>query len=160
MKAATKKRLTGAGWLLFYLYIVLLSYFLFFSEHYGRDYSHDYRYNLELFKEIKRFVLYRQQLGFESFVVNILGNILAFAPFGFLLPLLNKRYRGFFFILFLSVLFSTAVETVQLVLTVGIFDVDDIMMNTLGGILGYLLYRVNHALFGRTGSKSKKNRRK
>jgi glycopeptide antibiotics resistance protein len=160
LKANTKKRLTKAGWLLFYLYIILLSYFLFFSEHYGRDYSHDYRYNLELFKEIKRFIIYRQQLGFESFVVNILGNILAFAPFGFLLPLLNPKYRRFFFILFLSLLFSVAVETVQLLLQVGIFDVDDIMLNTLGGMIGYMIYLTGSLLFRKHGTKHKKNRRK
>lgn len=149
-----------AGWLLFYLYIILLSYFLFFSEHYGRDYAHDFRYNLELFKEIKRFILYRQQLGFESFTVNILGNILAFAPFGFLIPLLNQKYRHFFIILFLSLLFSVAVETVQLLLQVGIFDVDDIMLNTLGGVTGYLLFLTWSALFCRSGRKHKNNRRK
>lgn len=160
MKASTKKRLTKAGWLLFYLYIILLSYFLFFSEHYGRDYSHDYRYNLELFKEIMRFIEYRQQLGMESFIVNILGNVLAFAPFGFLLPMLNKKYRGFFFIVFLSMLFSVAVETVQLVLKVGIFDVDDIMMNTIGGIVGYLLYRIINSMFRGNGANSRNNRRK
>lgn len=143
MKVQTKKRLTKAGWLLFYLYIILLSYFLFFSEHYGREnIMAQYRYNLVLFKEITRFIEYREQLGFESFVVNILGNVLAFAPFGFLLPLLNNKYRNFFLVTFLCLLFSVSVECVQLVLKVGIFDVDDILMNTVGGILGYLFFKI------------------
>ncbi|MGF7143613.1 glycopeptide antibiotics resistance protein [Anaerotaenia torta] len=141
MKDRTVKILTKAGWLLFYVYIILLSYFLFFSEHYGRGCAVEgYRSNLEFLKEIKRFIRYRQQLGLEVFVVNILGNILAFAPFGFLLPQLSRRYRRFWRIALLSVVFSLAVETTQLVLKVGIFDVDDILMNTLGGILGYVFY--------------------
>lgn len=141
MKTKTKKGLTKAGWLLFYLYIILLSYFLFFSERYGRDYiAQDFRYNLEFFKEIRRFIIYRQQIGTESFVVNILGNILAFAPFGFMLPLLNPRYRNVFRLVFSSMLFSLAVETVQLLLKVGIFDVDDLILNTAGGLLGYLCF--------------------
>ena len=161
MKERNRSGWMKAGWLLFYLYIVLLSYFLFFSEHYGRDYvSQDYRYNLVLFKEIKRFIEYRQQLGLESFVVNIMGNVLAFAPFGFLLPMLNKRYRGFFTTTFLSFFFSLAVELVQMYFKVGIFDVDDIFMNTVGGILGYISYRIFHALFLRSGKKNKKSRRK
>lgn len=145
MKGQCKKTITKAGWLLFYLYIILLSYFLFFSEHYGREtIMKEYHYNLHLFKEIHRFIQYRQQLGLESFVVNILGNILAFAPFGFLLPMLNKRYRRFFYTSFLCLLFSSCVEMIQLFLKVGIFDVDDIFMNTVGGMLGYITYGVIH----------------
>jgi glycopeptide antibiotics resistance protein len=148
LKEHTIKRWIRAGWLLFYLYIILLSYFLFFSEHYGRGcVVEGYRSNLEFFKEIKRFIQYRQQLGFESFVVNILGNVLAFAPFGFLLPQLNKRYRRFLLVAFLSMLFSLAVETTQLVLRVGIFDVDDILMNTIGGMLGYISYVICNRLY-------------
>lgn len=143
MKEHRKALYTKAGWLLFYLYIILLSYFLFFSEHYGRDYAaHGYRYNLELFKEIKRFIHYRRQLGFESFAVNIVGNILAFAPYGFFLPLLNKKHRKLIYVILLSLLFSLAVEVVQLYLKVGIFDVDDILLNSIGGITGYLFYRL------------------
>lgn len=149
MKGKNTPKYTRAGWLLFYLYIVLLSYFLFFSEHYGREnIMTEYRYNLELFKEIKRFITYREQLGFESFVVNILGNILAFAPFGFMLPLLNIRYRRFFNILLLSLLFSLAVELVQLYLKVGIFDVDDLVLNTLGGVTGYLSFQICYLVAG------------
>jgi glycopeptide antibiotics resistance protein len=116
---------------------------LFFSEHYGREYTlSEYRYNLIFFKEIRRFIEYREKLGFESFVVNIIGNIFAFAPFGFLLPLLNKKYRKFIAVFFLTLLFSVSVEAVQLLLKVGIFDVDDIMMNTLGGVIGYLFFKI------------------
>lgn len=148
MSGLNKKRLTKAGWLLFYLYIILLSYFLFFSERYGREIvMKNYHYNLQLFKEIRRFIKYRQQLGFEYFIVNIYGNILAFAPFGFLLPLLNPRFRRFFYTTFLCITFSLGVETVQLLLKVGIFDVDDIMMNTIGGILGYMIFLLLNAMY-------------
>lgn len=143
MKVQKKKKFVKVGWLLFYLYIILLSYFLFFSEHYGRENIADsYRYNLVFFKEIKRFIMYREQLGLESVVVNIAGNILAFAPFGFMLPVLNQKYRSFFYVAFMSLFFSISVELVQLFLKVGIFDVDDIMMNTSGGILGFFAYLV------------------
>jgi glycopeptide antibiotics resistance protein len=157
LKEYNKKRWTKAGWLLFYLYIILLSYFLFFSEHYGRDYILDeYRYNLEFLKEIKRFIRYRELLGFESFVVNILGNILAFAPFGFLLPLLNKKNRRFLLIAFLSLLFSLSVEVAQMLLKVGIFDVDDILLNSIGGILGYLFFAFCNAIYKKQHANSKK----
>lgn len=142
---STKKRnlLTKAGWLLFYLYIVMLCYFLFFSEHYGRnEIQSEYKSNLILLHEIKRYLHNWNRIGIERFVVNILGNIFAFSPFGFLLPLLNKRYRYFFVTASLSLLFSLAVETIQLWFRVGIFDVDDLLLNTTGGILGYIFYKI------------------
>lgn len=148
MKKSKRTFWTKVGWLLFYLYIILLSYFLFFSEHYGRNImGENYRYNLQLFKEIKRFIRYRDILGYESFVVNIIGNVLAFAPFGFLLPLLNKKYRRFFCVSLLSLLFSLTVEVIQMYLKVGIFDVDDIFMNTLGGMVGYLSFVIWCCIF-------------
>lgn len=146
MKRNSKKHLTKAGWLLFYLYIIVLIYYLFFSERYGREnVMKEYHYNLEFFKEIKRFIRYRHQLGYETFIVNIFGNIAAFVPFGFILPLLESKYRRLIYTTFLSFIFSLCAEALQLFLKVGIFDVDDIMMNTLGGILGYLSFLL---LFG------------
>ncbi len=130
---------------MFYLYIVLLSYFLFFSEQFGRGTTTaGYRYNLELFLEIKRFYKYREQVGFDAFLINILGNVLAFMPFGYLLPLLNRKYRRFFYVLFITIIFSLAVEAVQMLTQVGIFDVDDILLNTIGGVLGYLIFAVSY----------------
>ena len=161
MKEQHRKWLIKAGWLLFYLYIMLLCYFLFFSEHYGRAYiTEEYRYNLEFFKEIKRFFRYRELLGTETFVVNILGNVLAFAPFGFLLPLLNRKNSNLFLITFFSMIFSLVVEILQLRLKVGIFDVDDILMNTFGGILGYLFFVFCELVFFRKEKVSRKKGRK
>jgi VanZ like family. len=81
--------------------------------------------------------------------VNIVGNILAFSPFGFFLPLLNKSYRKFYVIAFLSILFSLIIETSQFLLKVGVFDVDDILMNSVGGILGYLAFCISYAVYKR-----------
>ncbi len=158
MKEQSKKILIWATRLLFYIYIILLSYFLFFSEHYGRaGIMTGYRYNLELFKEIKRFIEYRQQLGFESVMVNILGNVVAFMPFGFLLPMMNRRFHNFFRTFFACLLFTISIELIQLVLKVGIFDVDDIFLNTLGGIIGFIAHAVCSAIYRRHHGKRKKD---
>ena len=160
MKNQIIKKYTWAGWLIFYSYIILLSYFLFFSERYGRAYeTEEFRYNLIFLKEISRFIKHREILGFESFVVNILGNIVAFAPFGFMLPLLSKGFRKFFYVSFLSLLFSLSVELIQLFFKVGIFDVDDIFLNTVGGILGYVFFTICHFIIRKVqGNKDKKSR--
>ncbi|MFR8947107.1 MAG: VanZ family protein [Blautia obeum] len=59
--------------LLFILYVLLLVYFLFFSEEYGRVTAEErvYRYNLVPFVEIRRFWIYRKQLGMFALITNL-----------------------------------------------------------------------------------------
>ena len=78
------------------LYIAFLIYFLFLAEWYGREgVAEEYRYNLELFKEIRRFLTYREQLGMFAVFANLFGNILIFVPYGFFISMASKS-RGFF----------------------------------------------------------------
>lgn len=147
MKTIQKTVIMSVSRVLFILYIILLAYFLFFSERYGRTSSSDeYRYNLVLFKEVKRFIEYRRILGLESFIVNIFGNVLAFAPFGFVLPIISQDNRKLINIALLSFEFSLTIELIQLIFKVGIFDVDDLFMNTLGGILGGICFLICHKI--------------
>lgn len=128
---------------LFVLYVIALIYFLFFAEMLGRtDHSDVYHYNLMLFKEIRRFWVYRRQLGLTVVFLNLAGNVLIFAPFGFLLPALFRKVRTFGKVVILSIFLSLLVESVQLVTKTGSFDVDDLFLNVLGGMLGYLVYRI------------------
>ena len=122
------------------MYICLLFYLLFFSETYGRTMDSGYRYNLKPFKEIKRFWNNRDSLGLSTVITNLVGNIVAFAPFGFFLPMFSKAGRNLFGCVLLTSLFSLAVETVQLFSKVGAFDVDDILLNAIGGLVGWLCY--------------------
>lgn len=128
--------------LLFVLYLLLLFYLLFFSETYGRTMDSGYRYNLEPFKEIKRFLSNRDSLGQRNVIINIVGNIVAFAPFGFFLPLMSRADKNMISCILLTGVFSLLVEGIQLVSKVGAFDVDDILLNALGGLLGFLCYAV------------------
>lgn len=131
------------GWVLFIGYLVLLVYFLFFAESMGRtQIQNQYSYNLELFKEIRRFWLYRRQLGVQAVVLNLFGNVAAFIPCGFFLPIISRRSRRWYNTVLLSFLFSLTVEIIQLAGKVGSFDVDDLLLNTLGGMLGFVLYRL------------------
>lgn len=141
MKIKDKKIVIKILQIVFVIYLGVLAYFLFFSEHYGRHIVHtEYRYNLTLFLELKRFIKYRELLGIESFVVNIIGNIFAFTPFGFILPIISSDKRKLIRVTTLTFIFSLTIELLQLFLKVGIFDVDDLLMNTLGGVIGYLIF--------------------
>lgn len=153
MSKRHKEVIRGLSWVLFILYIIALVYFLFFSEQMGRTPSDAYKYSLEPLKEIRRFIKYHRQLGWKTVVLNLVGNVVAFAPFGFVLPIIS-RYKAFFQVFFISLEFSLVVEIIQLVSKVGSFDVDDILLNTLGGILGYLLFEISYRfLFRHRGKK-------
>ncbi len=127
--------------ILFAAYVLLFIYFLFFAEMTGRTISdRTYHYNLVLFKEIKRFLMYREQLGWFVVFANLAGNVLIFVPFGMMIPFLTNNFKKFWGVLLLTFELSVLVELVQLLTKVGSCDVDDILLNTIGGIMGYVCY--------------------
>jgi glycopeptide antibiotics resistance protein len=120
--------------LLFVIYVLLL-----FELLTGTENSTGSGFNLEPFSEILRY-----KFGSELFIYNVVGNILLFIPFGYFV----SRYansKKCFQIFLVSLLTSVTIETVQL--KIGrTFDVDDILLNVLGGILGYYLYVALNAI--------------
>jgi glycopeptide antibiotics resistance protein len=118
---------------------------MFFSETLDRTMINDnYRYNLILFKEIERFWNMRYTYGWHITIVNLLGNVICFMPFGFLLPTISRKriFKNFLSVTLLTFMFSLCIETAQLLMKVGAFDVDDLFLNTIGGFLGYILMKL------------------
>lgn len=131
---------------LFLLYLIVLLYLCFFSETFGR-YSHeDVAINLIPFREINRFFGNISSLGWGAFLINIFGNIVAFMPFGFFEAMFIKDgnikkatvFSGFFSIL---------IELMQLLTRVGTCDIDDVILNTLGALLGALIHKAIRGRF-------------
>ena len=138
----------------FIAYIGILFYFRILAEAYGRTESHaEYRYNLKLFDTILLYVKYKNLVGMKAVIINILGNIAAFMPFGLLVPILRKKPVGAFLILLLSFDFSMLIEVMQLIFKVGSFDVDDLFLNTIGGLAGFICWK-----FGQRIAKQKVDR--
>lgn len=155
-----KKLMRNMLALAFIGYMVLLLYFLFFSEEYGRTTHYaEYQYNFTLFRELSRYIKYREVVGLDYFLINIVGNVVVFMPFGFFIPSLEKKKHGavfnFFRITALGLIFSFAIETIQLVTKVGCFDVDDLLLNTIGVAFGCICYTIIRAILGK-----RKRRRK
>ena len=122
-------------WSAFLIYIVALIYFVFFAEMLGRaDVPVNYRYNLVPFKEIKRFIIYYRQIGINAVILNLAGNVVAFI---FFLPLVSEHKIKFFKVFITAFSLSLSIELIQLISKVGSCDVDDLILNTLGGLLGY-----------------------
>ena len=74
--------------------------------------------------------------------LNVLLNIAMFCPFGFLLPILDGRFRKWHLIIPTGFGFSLVIELLQLIFARGIFDVDDLFCNTLGAVVGYFVIMV------------------
>lgn len=146
MNETERKQHQVLGKILFVLYIGFVFYFLLISEWYGRTGEmQNYHYNLVLFREIRRFWDYREQLGMFVAMANLAGNILIFVPFGFFMPMASKR-RSFFVTAVDSLALSFFIELIQLFTKVGCFDVDDLLLNTIGGMLGYIIFTISSAL--------------
>ena len=129
----------------FFIYLALLCYGLFFAESMGRVVPReDYTYNLVPFLEIRRYMRNVETIGVYRVCINLIGNVAAFLPFGFILPGLwpdgEKKHPLTMF--FVAASFSASVEILQLVTRVGSCDVDDVILNTCGAMIGYLFYQV------------------
>ncbi len=75
-------------------------------------------------------------------VINLLGNVLLFIPAGWLLPKVFPFQRNFFrfFVTCTGLIFL--VETVQLFTLLGSFDIDDLILNLTGMIIGFIVYHI------------------
>lgn len=96
--------------------------------------------NFTLFKTIRMYIDYSYMLNsFE----NLVGNVVVFIPYGFLLPYVMHRGRNFLVMLLNAFLFVLGIEVFQLFSSFGAFDVDDILLNCLGAVIGYVLFLVH-----------------
>lgn len=119
-------------------YILCLLYWMFIG--FGRAASGDetMRYNLLPFATINNYFIYYDHYNWDTWIINIGGNIGVFMPIGFSLPIIfGWRFKRAIisFVLFISVL-----EVLQLITRRGSLDVDDILLNTVGAAIGYGIY--------------------
>lgn len=108
-------------------YFLLLYYLLLSTE------SGSYGFNITPFKEMTRY-----PLGSRLFVYNVLGNIALFIPFGIFVSRYLKA-KKITHILFVTIIISLTAELIQYKIGRA-FDVDDIILNVVGAIIGFLLY--------------------
>ena len=125
---------------LFAMYLAILVYFLFFAEGFRENISRAYRYNFVPFREITRYIAYRRTIGYGRAFLNLGGNIIAFMPMGFFLPHLCRKRLNFWSVSLIALEASVLVEVIQLFTRVGCCDIDDVILNTIGGMLGYGCY--------------------
>lgn len=139
-----KKWAIAIAYVLFGVYVIIAAALLFFSPYrqaaYEINTSGTLPYNIIPFKTISNYIKASSHINQDIWISNLFGNVLAFLPMGFFFPLLFRKFNGFWKTVGAVFLATTSVEILQFVTRVGSFDVDDIILNTLGGILGYLLF--------------------
>lgn len=140
------KKMTRNRWLgliLFLIYLFSLFYLMFFAdlESRGINAKSAYTYNFVPFREIRRYLFHVSQIGMQGVLLNLVGNVLGFMPLGFVLPVFSRRCRKYWYnTVILAYLLSFFIEMVQLVFRAGSCDVDDMILNTIGGLFGYIFF--------------------
>ena len=120
----------------FAYFLFLLRIIIFKNGFNSYDYKYDY--NLHFFNFINQW--YDKGID-ATLLVNVLGNVALFIPLSIILLNYCKCLNNTN-IIFISFLTSFSFELIQLSTGCGFFDIDDILLNTLGGIIGLIIYRL------------------
>lgn len=130
------------AWALLLTYSAALIYWMFFG--FGRTVHTEgpLRYNLEPLRTVRLYFDMSNGVSYSGRMVNLLGNIAVFVPFGILLPLLRTGLRSLLRLTLVSVLCILLLELMQMLLRVGSFDIDDLLLNLIGVWAGYALLRL------------------
>ena len=153
MRETSKAR--RALFILFIIYCIAMLLLLFARRRafIAESYREQLKMNLNLIplETIRRYVYVLRynsnpyMLKFAHF--NIAGNVAAFIPFGFFLPCLFDKQRKFFVFIASVVGTVSAVELTQLFTLRGSCDVDDLILNLIGSLMGFLLWRIAFRLY-------------
>lgn len=143
----TKSVRTGIV-LVFLLYLMILTKEILFKYIYILE-SHEFgivapSWRSSNFVPLKTiyFYLFLADVNTNIKIQNLAGNVIGFVPLGFLLPLLSRGFWKLRQVLAAAFLLSLAYEVAQMYTGLGSFDVDDLILNTLGGWIGYCLITV------------------
>lgn len=95
------------------------------------------------------------EAGSRNTIRNIIGNIIAFIPLGFFVPLLFDRFNNYKKVFKIGFLSSLAIEITQLFVGWNVCDIDDIIYNTLGAIVGLLCFKAFEEIVNKIKLKEK-----
>lgn len=111
--------------------------------------------NLIPFKNISHYILNHNNFNLDIVLYNTIGQVLVFLPIGIFLSLLFKQ-RKLLRKLKIIVVAASTIEILQYILKAGQFDVDDILLYTMGGLVGILLSNLTSQIWFSMGKRKEK----
>lgn len=130
-------------------YFGILGYLVFFARR-RRNHHFNYEVNFIPIKNtIDTFLTMRTNDKFEvfNFYVNLFGNVLLFIPLSLILITVFK-VKKLKYVILIGIILSVFIEFVQYAFQIGLADIDDVILNSIGTIVGYSLYKLfNHLNF-------------
>lgn len=149
--AGQQQIMSRAAGLLLATYLVHLLSLLFFDGTFGREmaFSWDnlfYRTNFEPFHTISSYLRgWRNgNVPTRLMIINLLGNLLALAPLGILLPMVFRPMKNLLLCLLAGAVFIVFIEATQLFTGTGSCDVDDFILNFAGLATARIAWGIGH----------------
>lgn len=101
-------------------------------------------FNIIPFNTIKLFIngYIKGYVSTTNFLINIIGNFVAFMPFGIFLPLLFKKINKYYKFLIIMIIIVATIEILQFLTLSGSCDIDDLILNIMGASAIYGLYKI------------------
>jgi glycopeptide antibiotics resistance protein len=134
----------------YYVYIfsvlTLTGYFILFNQVSAHNWWHKMleRVNRREGVNLQPFMFMK---GHRLFSYEVVGNFIMLLPLGIYLPLLYKKIKGFFSVTFVAMMVSVSIELMQLATNVRIADIDDVILNTAGASVGFIIYYIIYVVF-------------
>lgn len=128
------------------VYCLMLLYWMFIGFGRSRHPGSPLSYNVIPLETIGIYLNYGWKMPSRVWIVNLIGNIAVFVPIGLVLPMIMKRFRSWLRITIAFLPGILVLETMQMLLRVGSFDVDDVILNTLGIWIGWFMFFLGEAL--------------
>ena len=146
-KNARDKRRHDYLLLLFWYYLWVLANVLFFDNAFGRGISMHAQLdavNLEPLRTIKNYLIAYDygNISLRLVILNLLGNLIAFAPMGVFLPALFRWQRSIFFFSATLTLGITTVEVAHVYTGAGSCEVGDLVLNLAGALIVFVFCRI------------------
>ena len=156
------RRARRTRWVLFVFYLLLLGWVVLLKSGFAigvpmneGDYAQALSFRWQYANRVpfRTISSYLRVWGQSYAVQNLVGNVIAFMPLGAGYLLLSRRRPRAIWALCIGLAVSLAFELIQLFAGIGSFDVDDLILNALGTMLGYAgMWAVNRACAGRARS--------
>jgi glycopeptide antibiotics resistance protein len=124
-----------------FMVLTLTGYFTLFREVAAHGWWHRVLHRIQTKEKINLhpFLMFKQ---FQIGSTQVIGNLVMLLPLGIYIPLLFPGLSGFFRVFLICLLVSISIELMQLITNVRSTDIDDVILNTSGAVVGYIIYKL------------------